>query len=361
MNFSRGDAPVYTKRDYRSLLSVLQEKTHYDLVFVIIPPEKQYHAWVKQIAELKMGFLTQCIQINTLKYKLNDSTIRNILLKVNTKMNGTNHTICDLNLISDKPCMVMGADVTHPGPQAPTIPSVVAVTASHDLTATTYNISVHLQPPKTEIIDELEDITVEKLKMFKSKVGKEPEIIYFYRDGVSHGEFDKVTTKEVQAIRDGCKRFREGYQPKITFLVVQKRHHTRFFPKDKMNSGGDKYGNVPAGTYVDRIITDGTIQNFYLVSHVSVRGVARPTKYCTLSDDNNLENDDIEKLTYYLCHVFMRCNRAVSYPAPTYYAHLAADRAKEYLFGQNVDVQNLNKDLVKIKAEFANSKPMFFS
>ncbi len=35
-------------------------------------------------------------------------------------------------------------------------------------------------------------------------------------------------------------------------------------------------------------------------------------------------------LTYFLCHIYARCERSVSYPAPTYYAHLAAFRAREH-------------------------------
>lgn len=31
-----------------------------------------------------------------------------------------------------------------------------------------------------------------------------------------------------------------------------------------------------------------------------------------------------------MCHMFSRCTRAVSYPAPTYYAHLAAFRARAW-------------------------------
>ena len=37
-----------------------------------------------------------------------------------------------------------------------------------------------------------------------------------------------------------------------------------------------------------------------------------------------------QALTYYLCHLYSRCERSVSYPAPTYYAHLAAFRAREH-------------------------------
>ena len=40
--------------------------------------------------------------------------------------------------------------------------------------------------------------------------------------------------------------------------------------------------------------------------------------------------DQIQEMTYYLCHIYSRCERSVSYPAPTYYAHLAAFRAREH-------------------------------
>ena len=48
---------------------------------------------VKQISELKIlgGIVTQCIRQQTMR-KLNDSTVGNILLKINSKLNGVNHT-----------------------------------------------------------------------------------------------------------------------------------------------------------------------------------------------------------------------------------------------------------------------------
>lgn len=67
------------------------------------------------------------------------------------------------------------------------------------------------------------------------------------------------------------------------------------------------------------------------MSHASIQGVARPTKYCILYDDSNIAPDDLQGLTYDLCHLFSRCNRTVSYPAPTYYAHLVAARGRAYI------------------------------
>lgn len=167
---------------------------------------------------------------------------------------------------------------------------------------------------------------------------------------------------EVQAIRRACSRLEnQTYKPKITFLVVQKRHHTRFFPTNPRDSH-DKNFNVPAGTCVDTTITHPTAQDFYLVSHASIQGVAKPTKYRTLWDDADMSEDEIEQLTYFLCHLFTRCNRSVSYPAPTYYAHLAAARAKVYCDERRLNMGNLAREQsqIQIKEMLVKGKPMFF-
>ncbi|CAG7861744.1 unnamed protein product [Brassica rapa] len=51
----------------------------------------------------------------------------------------------------------------------------------------------------------------------------------FYRasDGVSEGQFYQVLLYELDAIRKACALLEPNYQPPVTFIVVQKRHHTR--------------------------------------------------------------------------------------------------------------------------------------
>lgn len=58
-------------------------------------------------------------------------------------------------------------------------------------------------------------------------------------------------------------------EARVLFLVVQKRHHTRFFPTNSKFS--DKNGNVLAGTLVDHTITHPTEFDFFLVSHQSIQ------------------------------------------------------------------------------------------
>ena len=48
---------------------------------------------VKQVAELNVGVLTQCLKSFTVQRKLNPATTGNILLKVNAKLDGVNHSL----------------------------------------------------------------------------------------------------------------------------------------------------------------------------------------------------------------------------------------------------------------------------
>ena len=99
--------------------------------------------------------------------------------------------------------------------------------------------------------------------------------------------FFQVLNHELRAIREACVKLELGYQPGITFIVVQKRHHTRLFCADKRDQMG-RSGNIPAGTTVDQIITHPTEFDFYLCSHAGIQGTSRPSHYHVLWDDNRL-------------------------------------------------------------------------
>nr|QVD39219.1 Argonaute 2 [Schistocerca gregaria] len=333
-----------------------------ELAVVVIDDRRADYAQVKQFAELQVGLLTQCLKWKTVS-RSNYSTVQNILLKVNSKLNGVNHNLAPLIRppCLHEPIMIIGADVTHPSPDQRNIPSVAAVCASHDPDAFKYNIQYRLQPPRTEIIQDLKEIMTKHLMFFYKETRHKPRRLIFYRDGVSEGQFAMVLREELTQIRNACRGLEESYEPPITFLVVQKRHHTRFFPKKREDEDG-RNKNVPAGTIVDTSITHPRHIDFYLVSHASIQGVSRPTKYRTLWDDSNMDIDELEELTYYLCHLFSRCTRSVSYPAPTYYAHLAAFRARMYIEGQTINLDRLPHEQAQriIKDNIIKNSPMFF-
>ena len=301
---------------------------------------------------------TQFVLIQNAK-RMNNQIAHNLSLKINAKLGGTNQIIspeCKPNIMK-RPVIFIGADVTHgnPGDNVEEHPSIAAVVASMDASCSKYKARVSLQygGQVFEVIQRLESMVKELLMEFCgisapsqwNPHGQKPEKIVYIRDGVSEGQFDEVVCKELSAIQRACTSLNKEYKPNITFLVAQKRHNTRLFPKNP-NEGVGRMKNVPPGTVVDSDITHPTEMSFYLVSHEGIQGTSRPTHYHLLSDDSDLTPDELQQITYYLCHLYARCERSVSYPAPTYYAHLAAFRARGHhnALLENCNSKNLNSN-----------------
>ena len=139
--------------------------------------------------------------------------------------------------------------MTHPGAGNKSSPSIAAVVASKDSYPTLYNAEVRVQKHRQEMIEDLKEMTKELLKKFRQSTKAIPEKILFYRDGVSRGQFQDVLIKELSAIQRACLELQAGWTPAITFIVVQKRHHARFFATDPKDQKG-KSRNIPAGKHV---------------------------------------------------------------------------------------------------------------
>lgn len=142
-------------------------------------------------------------------------------------------------------------------------------------------------------------------------------------------------------IRTACQNINPGYKPAITFVIVQKRHHTRFIPKNPREYHG-KAKNVPPGTVVDNTIVSESMFDYFLCSHSGIQGTSRPCRYFVLHDDNQFTTNQMQLLSHYLCHIYSRCPRSVSYPAPAYYSHLAAFRGRSYIRSVPTDINRNN-------------------
>jgi len=84
---------------------------------------------------------------------------------------------------------------------------------------------------------------------------------------------------------------------------------------------------------IDSGITDKFGFDFYMVSQASGLGTAKPSHYHVLYCPPSLTQDEIQRFTFDLCHVYSRCTKIASRPAPIYYAHLAAYHAQWYVSG----------------------------
>jgi len=228
----------------------------------------------------------------------------------------------------------MGADVVHPAPGSEGRPSFTSLVGNVDSATSKYIATTRVQTSRQEMIDDLDEMCQHVLTMYgKYRVNVEkktpfPKRIIFYRDGVSEGQFKAVLDQEVPRIRAACRAVGMPAPPKITVVVVGKRHHVRFFPTTQSNA--DKSGNCRAGTVVDTDVSHPTEFDFYLQSHGGLLGTSRPAHYSVLLDENGLSSDGLQQLSFALCHVYARSTRSVSIPAPVYYADIVCARAKNH-------------------------------
>ena len=111
--------------------------------------------------------------------------------------------------------------------------------------------------------------------------GRMPKHVYYFRDGVSEGQYIPLIKNEVADLKKAFDIKTEGKPelvPKFTVVVAEKRHHIRFFPPQG-SPAGDKNGNPCPGVIVDRDVTHPYEEDFYLNSHSAIQGTARPTHY----------------------------------------------------------------------------------
>jgi len=336
-----------------------------ELIMVIFPVKGGFqYDRIKHLGDIVHKIPTQCVLKNTLfkQGQVNRQVVSNLCLKMNSKLGGVNHVLSNKSRPSvlKQPIMIMGADVSHAAPESKgEKPSIAAIVGSMDPCAAKYECEVRIQKAEQneEIIQDMESVTKDLLMKFhKNTNGRKPSQIIMFRDGVSEGQFLKVLAYELGAMRKACYSIEPNWEPRITYLVVQKRHHTRLFAADKNQYQRNQ--NVLAGTVVDQGLNHPTEGDFYLVSHEGIQGTSRPTHYQVLWDDADMRADDLEQLTYYLCHLYSRCTRSVSYPSPTYYSHLAADRARKH--HNDMLEKGEREEVIKHKLETGDVDMMYF-
>ncbi|KAI0236467.1 hypothetical protein L0F63_003111, partial [Massospora cicadina] len=305
-------------------------KARPQLLFCILPDKgaELYNA-IKAACELGLGIPTQCVQSEKI-FKPNRQYSANVCLKMNAKLGGINAAIHpnELGDLKSPPTLIIGADLSHPGPGFDESPSITAAIGTIDFSACRYSSSVRVQKGRVSIILDLQSMVVELLKMFFRGTGAKPARILYFRDGVSEGQFQQVLCTEMLAIKRGCASLEKGYSPTITFVLTQKRHHTRFFPMKQPDQ--DRSGNCKAGTIVESGICHPHYFDFFLQAHSGLQGTSRPIHYHVLIDENKHSCDALQSLCYNLCYLFTRATRAVSLIPPIYYAHLAAERARAH-------------------------------
>ncbi|KAJ3291692.1 argonaute 1 [Borealophlyctis nickersoniae] len=319
------------------------------LILIVLPDTGQrLYGEIKRVGDTVVGVATQCVQSkHVLERKVRYCA--NVCLKINAKLGGYNAYLgkSQLPFIYERPIMIVGADVSAFDAIRPSIAALVGIVGSLNLDCTKITAAmrlrkqrvflasgfcsgpflIHLRSPATktkterppngeprrqDVIQDVQGMMIEHLNAFYEVYNM--SVFFFYHDGVSDGQFANVQFREVSDIALACREIHPEYAPKITFVVVQKRHSARFFPMDE--KGCDRSKNVKAGTVVDKTVVDPNDFDFYLNSHAGIQGTSRPAHYYVLEDQNNFTSDALQQLTYRLCYLYARATRSVSVVPP---------------------------------------------
>ncbi|KAK3111728.1 hypothetical protein LTR53_012710 [Teratosphaeriaceae sp. CCFEE 6253] len=327
------------------------------------------HATFKSVADQVVG-IKSAVLCEASMSKSIPAYMGNYAMKLNLRLGNANHELRpqDLGIIAattTRPldCMMLGADVTHPGGSAKGTPSIAAVVGSMDGRYAVFHGQMRLQTAKLEEIEGMADMCYSLfLEWSRRNKGQLPRRVLLYRNGVSESQYKMVRTKELQQLRAGWAKVRaqllrdtpgksQPDSPAITAVITAKRHHTRLYPKKETPQS--KNGNCLSGTIVDSGITSPYYMDFFLQSHSPLGGTAKPTHYFVVENGMGFSAQQLQDLTNNICYLYGRSTNAVSYAPPAYYADRLCERGRHYLrgmFDKDESFDNLDEKQGEVRA-----------
>lgn len=354
--YELGDSMEAVKKSIETAIGEM----NLDFALVILPnTQADIYTAVKLVGDLWLGFHTVCVTAENFLV-FDRSQYANLASKINLKFGGTNHGIFQTcEPFHSQKTMLVGYDVVHPTGQAGNaeeLKSQVGLVASIGRKFGQWRSCYWTQPANQEVLDDemLTGKFQSLLKLFGASGNGLPKNILIYRDGVSEGQYLQVLEKELPQIRKACDNaYGADSKPDVTLVVAVKRHATRFFPTSDTNT--DKSKNIQNGTVVDRGVTQARCWDFYLKSHVALKGTARPAHYVVLHDEifgpwqlrdlpkpvsasdalaaGKRSVESLEAFTHQLCYIFGRATKAISICTPARYADIVCTRARLHVSG----------------------------
>ena len=307
------------------------------LVFIVNGKAKDNYDRLKKSCDCRFGVVSQVMQsIHVVKHA--PQYIGNVLMKVNAKLGGctaralpstgkpgTGHTYFNT------PTMIIGADVSHPGPGA-LGSSMAAVSVSLDKSGIKYVAACETNGHRIEVIapwnwnELVRPLLIQWLIKFNGTV---PKHVIYIRDGVSAGQYQQILQYELRDMKNVWETIPNLDMAKVkeikyTVIIASKRHHIRMFPADHNK---DRNNNALPGTLVERDVTTARDWDFYLCAHKAIQGTSRPVHYAVIKDEMYVKPDYLIQMIYDQSYQYVRSTTSVSIHPAVYYAHLAARRS----------------------------------
>ncbi|TDH12488.1 hypothetical protein EPR50_G00047650 [Perca flavescens] len=313
-----------TETYVKSIHSQLTSEPKMQLVVCILVGNREdLYSAIKKLCCVKSPIPSQAINVRTISQpqKLR-SVAQKILLQINSKLGGELWTVN----VPLKHLMVVGVDVHHDTSKAHQ--SVMGFVASVNSSLTRWYSRVTFQTPTEELINGFRVCLLAALQKYYEVNHNLPEKIVVYRDGVSDGQLKMVEQYEIPQLIKCFETF-PSYEPKLVFIVVQKRISTTLY-----SFAANNIGTPPPGTVLDHTLTQQDWTDFFLMAHSIRQGCGIPTHYISLYNTANLSPDHLQRLTFKMCHLYWNWPGTIRVPAPCKYAHKLAYLSGQYLHSE---------------------------
>lgn len=301
----------------------------YNLVLILLDDYLKYQGMYDPLKshslEIK-GYPTQILLTNCLnnnRRKL--SIVSNILLQVNTKLNGASYKVEFSKEIKDKNFMIVGVDSSGHKNESMS----VAMCASIDSNFTKYTNKKFDKNngQKGGLTLPISSFIYESLCEYFNVNKSLPSGVIIYRQGVSIEQKLQLNSEvsEINEMLNGTGNWdllKENPIP-YYYILVNKKSSMKVFEIEKSSSkfsnGTVNYSNPDCGLLVYEGLVDNNLFEFYVQPQKVVSGCASPTHFHVAY--GNLKCPElVPKLTFDLCFLYSNWRGPVRVPAPLKYA-----------------------------------------
>jgi len=209
--------------------------------------------------------------------------------------------------------------------------------------------------------DNNQDKNITLKKMFEKAINEinkksphSPDYIILYRQGGNDIRNKILYVNEGRIFTEILKLYKEKYKSdknynfkntKLFYICCNLKSDLKFFETKKENST-KTFLNPKSGLIVDDNVTHKNKYEFYLQSYFVKKGIVTPCHYQIMyydkdqNEENNLNIENLEKLSFYLCFYFWRKSGSIKIPyllkmsniAMTFYKKILDNGGSKYYF-----------------------------
>ena len=305
---------------------------------------EKYYEKLKEYLVKKCNIPTQHINTKNLnskdvELKKINSKLLNIVDQINVKMGGMNYYIEFKNekekIIDQKEkFMIMGLDSKSYKNQI-----TYSMTSSKNQFLNLFitqekTVNKKVKQEKIIALKTMFENAILNLKKDEKYIS--PDYIILYRQGGNEYYNKSLAVDELEHFKDVLNELRKKNKDnpqcnykntKFYYICCNLKSDLKFFEENE-DPKKDKYLNPQSGLIVDQFITQKNKFEFYLQPQFVNQGTATPCHYQIMyydQENNNLEMERLQKLTFYLTYYYWNWSGAIRIPAILKFSSTALD------------------------------------